>query len=125
MSRLDIDAMFAELADDVACCFPTAPEGGPREIRGRDTNRGFFSGVIRPMLATYAVTRMNVHLLGDDAEQIVADYASEGSLIDGSPYHNTYLALGMVRGGKIERWTEFCDPAPILRGIAALQAGTR
>jgi ketosteroid isomerase-like protein len=71
MSRLDIDAQFAELADDVVCAFPTAP-GGPQEIRGRDTNRAFYTTTIRPMIPTFSLTRIAVHPLADDLERVVA-----------------------------------------------------
>lgn len=123
LSRLDLDAMFEEIAPDVTCTFPTAPERGPREIRGRDTNRAFFSA-LRPIWVTFSLTRIDVHPLADDSARIVAEFASDGSLVDGSPYQNTYLALGRVRNGKIQEWQEFSDPAPLLRGLAALQAAT-
>jgi len=121
MSRLDVDAMFAELADDVVCSFPTAP-GGPQEIRGRDTNRAFYTTTIRPMIPTFSLTRIAVHPLADDPERVVAEFASEGSLVDGGPYRNTYLALVTVCDGKIAFYQEFSDPAPIERGVAALRA---
>jgi ketosteroid isomerase-like protein len=122
MSRRDVDAMFAELAPDVVCAFPTAP-GGPQEIRGQDTNRSFYSA-IRPMWSTFSLTHLAVHALADDPERVVAEFASEGSLVDGSPYQNRYLALGTVRDGLIQHWTEFSDPAPLQRGLAALHAAT-
>ncbi len=121
MSRLDIDAMFAQLAPEVVFAFPTAPGGGPREVQGKDINRAFFS-TIRPMWSTFSLTRIQVHPLADDPERLVAEFVSEGSLVDGSPYHNTYLALATVRDGKIQQWQEFSDPAPLQRGVAALQA---
>jgi ketosteroid isomerase-like protein len=122
MSRRDVDAMFAELAPDVVCAFPTAP-GGPQEIRGLDTNRAFYTA-IRPVWSSFALTRIVVHALADDPERIVAEFASDGTLVDGSPYRNSYLALGTVRDGLIQHWTEFSDPAPLQRGLGALQAAT-
>jgi len=122
MSRLDIDAQFAALADDVVCSFPTAPGDGPKEIQGKENNRAFFTSVIRPMWSAFRLTRIAVHPLADDPERVVAEFASEGSLVDGSPYRNTYLALMTVRDGTILSYQEFSDPAPIVRGIAALQS---
>ncbi len=121
MSRLDVDGMFAELAPDVRCAFPIAP-GGPQEIRGRDTNRTFYSTVIRPMTPTFSITRMELHALADAPERIVVEYASDGSMVDGSPYQNRYVALGIVRDGLIQEWTEYSDPTPIERAFAAVQA---
>lgn len=119
----DVDAMFAENAPDIICAFPTAP-GGPQEIAGWEANRAFYTSIIRPMTPTFSLTRIAVHTLADDPERVVAEFASDGSLVDGSPYRNTYLALGTVRDGKIQHWTEFSDPAPIQRAFAALQAAT-
>jgi ketosteroid isomerase-like protein len=56
------------------------------------------------------------------ADAFVAYYASSGSLIDGSPYRNPYLSLVRVSDGKIVEWIEFCDPEPLKRGAAVLQA---
>ena len=124
MSRLDVDAMFAEHAPDVTCAFPTAP-GGPQEIVGRDTNRAFYTANIRPMTPTFALTHIAVHPFADDPERVAAELASEGALVDGSPYRNTYLCLATVRDGKIQHWTEFSDPAPIARAFVALQASIK
>lgn len=121
LSRLDVDGMFAENASDIVCVFPTAP-GGPQEIVGWETNRTFYSTFIRPMTPTFSLTRIAVHPLGDDAERVVAEFESEATLVDGSPYRNRYLCLATVRDGKIQHWTEFSDPAPIERGLAVLRA---
>jgi len=119
----DLDAMFAALAPDVICAFPTAP-GGPQEITGREVNRDFYTTIIRPMTPTFVLTRIAVHALADDPERVVGEFASEATLVDGSPYRNRYLTLGTVRDGKTAHWTEFSDPAPIQRGLAALQAAS-
>jgi ketosteroid isomerase-like protein len=119
MSDRDVDAMFAENAPDLVASFPTAP-GGPQVIRGWDTNRSFYSTYIRPMWSTYAITRRELHALADDPNRIVVEYASVGSMVDGTPYQNRYLSLATVRNGKITEWTEYSDPAPIERAMAAL-----
>jgi len=121
MSRLDVDGMFAAQAPDIVCVFPTAP-GGPQEIRGWETNRAFYATVIRPMTPTFTITRMELHAFADDPARIVVEYASDGSLVDGSPYQNRYLSLATVRDGLIQRWTEYSDPAPIERAFAAVRA---
>ncbi|MCA1598197.1 MAG: nuclear transport factor 2 family protein [Chloroflexi bacterium] len=121
MSRRDVDGMFGAQTPDVVCTFPTAP-GGPQEIRGWETNRTFYATVIRPMTPTFAITHMELHALADDPARIVVAYASDGSLVDGSPYQNRYLALATVRDGLIAQWTEYCDPAPIERALAAVRA---
>jgi ketosteroid isomerase-like protein/quinol monooxygenase YgiN len=116
---LDVDAMFEEIADDAVWSFPAAPPGAPREVRGKPTNRAFFESLV-PMWTSFGLPQREVHALADDPHRVIAYYASSGSLIDGSPYGNTYLSLVTVRGGKIAHWIEFCDAAPLSRGVATL-----
>jgi ketosteroid isomerase-like protein len=52
---------------------------------------------------------------------VVAHYTSHGTLLDGSPYDNSYLSLVTVRCGRIVRWIEFCDPAPLVQGIRTMK----
>ncbi len=116
---LDVDGMFQEIGRDAVWLFPTAPAGAPRTVSGKETNRQFFDS-IRPMWATFDLTFTDVHALAGDDSRVVAHYASEGTLIDGSHYANSYLSLVTVEDGKIVRWIEFCDPAPLERGVAVL-----
>jgi ketosteroid isomerase-like protein len=101
---------------DVVCAFPTAP-GGPQEIRGRDTIRAFYT-TLRPMWSTFSLTQIAAHALADDPERVVAKFASEGSLVDGSPYQNRYLALGTVRDGTKVRFGN-CDFASAEGSLAS------
>ena len=116
---LDVDGMFAEIAPDAVWAFPTAPAGAPAEVAGKAGNRAFFES-LRPGWTAFRLTRRDVLPLAGDPERVIAHYASEGTLIDGSPYANTYLCLVHVRDGQIVRWTEFCDPAPLARAVGAL-----
>lgn len=118
---LDVDGMFAEIDENAVWRFPAGPPGAPPEIRGKSINRAFFES-IRPMWKTFDLTFLEVHALADNPHQVVAYYASSGSLIDGSPYRNTYMSLVRVSDGKIVEWIEFCDPEPLKRGAAVLQA---
>ena len=118
---LDVDGMFVEIADDAVWSFPAAPPGAPREVEGETANRSFFESLV-PMWTTFSLPQRQVHALLGDPDRVVASYASSGSLIDGSPYSNTYLSLVTVRGGKIVHWVEFCDAEPLMRGVATLTA---
>ena len=95
----------------------------PREVSGKETNRGFFESIL-PMWQSFRLTFVDVQALAGDGSRVVAHYASEATLIDGSPYANEYLSLVTVEDGKIVRWVEFCDPAPLERGIRVLFGGT-
>lgn len=123
-SRGDVDGMFAEMAPDLTIVFPAAP-GGPREVTGRETVREFFTTVTQHLTPTFALTNIAVHPLADDPQRVVAEFAAEGAMVDGQPYANSYLALVTVRDGKIQRWIEFFNPAPVERALAALQAAQR
>lgn len=74
------------------------------------------------MTSTFAITRMELHARADDPARVVVAYASEGAIVDGRPYRNRYLALATVRDGLIQHGTEYADPAPIGRALAAVQA---
>ncbi len=117
---LDVDGMFAEIDEDAVWRFPAGPPGAPPEVCGKSVNRAFFESM-RPMWETFDLTFAEVHPHADDPERVTAFYASSGSLIDGSPYRNTYLSRVRVSDGKIVEWIEFCDPEPLKRGAAVLQ----
>jgi ketosteroid isomerase-like protein len=119
LSARDLDAMCAELAPQATVAFPAAPEGAPQEVHGADANRKFLATIL-PMWTSLALTRTVVRALRDDPEQVIAEYESEGTLLDGSPYRNSYLTRAVVRSGQIELWREFFDPAPLVRALAAL-----
>jgi len=118
-AALDVDGMFEEIAEDAVWSFPAAPPGAPREMRGKAANRAFFESLV-PMWTSFSLPQRDVHALAGDPHRVVAHYASSGSLIDGSPYSNTYLSLVTVRDGKIVHWIEFCDAEPLSRGVATL-----
>jgi ketosteroid isomerase-like protein len=121
LSALDAPAMFGELSEDATCEFPACPPGAPRQFVGRAACEGFFSTMIRPMWSVFALTDVTVTALAGDPERAVAEYTSDGLLLDGSPYHNTYLSMFTVRDGKIQMWREYFDPDPLVRGIGVLQ----
>jgi uncharacterized protein len=121
LSRLDAQGMFAECSADLLSEFPACPAGAPRRFTTRQSVQEFFSAGIVPIWTEYTIERVAVHALADDPNTVVADYASTGTLQDGSPYQNSYLSLFTVRDGEIVRWLEYFDPAPLAHGVAVLQ----
>jgi ketosteroid isomerase-like protein len=113
---LDVDGMFAVIDSDAVWEFPAAPQGAPRRVQGWQQNRDFFE-VLKPMWTDFALTHSVVYAVADDPSLVVAHYKSHGTLLDGSSYDNSYLSLVTVRSGRIVRWIEFCDPAPLIQGI--------
>lgn len=100
-SVLDVDGMFEEIGPDARWIFPAAPPGAPREVAGKETNRAFFESIL-PMWRQFRLTFTDVHALADDSTRVVAHYASTGTLVDGSPYANSYLSAGHG-GGRQDR----------------------
>jgi ketosteroid isomerase-like protein len=118
---LDVDGMFEEIGPEARWVFPAAPPGAPREVSGKDRNRAFFES-LRPMWTAFELTFTDVNALAGGDSRVVAHYASRGTLLDGSQYTNTYLSLVTVKGGEIVEWIEFCDAAPLERGVDVMRA---
>ena len=121
---LDVDGMFAVIDHDAVWEFPAAPQGAPRRVEGWQENRDFFE-MLKPMWTDFALTHWSVYAIADDPSLVVAHYSSHGTLLDGSSYDNSYLSLVTVRSGRIVRWIEFCDPAPLIQGIGIMQEHPR
>ncbi len=120
-TALDVDGMFSVIDQDAVWEFPTGPEGAPRTVQGWRNNREFFE-MLKPMWAEFRLVWWHVYSVEGDPSLVVAHYASQGTLLDGSSYRNSYLSLVRVRAGRIVHWIEFSDPEPLVRGIRILQA---
>ncbi len=92
--------MFERIGPDAVWVFPAAPAGAPRKVSGKENNCEFFES-IHLMWAAFDLTFNEVHALAGDNSRVVAHYASEGTLIDGNRYSNSYLSLVTVEDGKI------------------------
>ncbi|HEY1968547.1 MAG TPA: nuclear transport factor 2 family protein [Pseudonocardia sp.] len=116
LKTLDLEAMMAELDDDVVLELPVAPEGMPKRVAGKDAFRDFFGPVAAGLWSEIAFPTLEVR--GEaDPELVIAEYTSKGIFKNGQPYQNTYVNLCRVRKGKIVETKEFFDPIALLAGL--------
>jgi ketosteroid isomerase-like protein len=111
--------MLSAISDDFTLELPTAPPGLPREVSSK-VNFHELMSTMTAMWAEFRLTRWAVHPIRGG--RVVAEYASRGKNLDRSDYANTYLAMVTVDQGKITRWQEFFDPAPVVHAAAVAKA---
>ena len=116
LRRLDPEAMFAELDEDVVLELPVAPEGMPKRVEGKKAFAEFFAPVAAGLWKEIRFPTLDVRAEADP-ELVVAEYTSEGIFANGRPYANTYVNLCRVRGGKIVETKEFFDPLALIAGL--------
>ena len=117
LRRMDPEAMFAEVAEDLVLELPLAPEGMPKRVEGKAAFVEFFGGVAGGLWKEISFPTLDVR--GEaDPERVIAEYTSVGTFANGKPYANTYVNLCRVRDGKIVETAEFFDPLALLAGLA-------
>lgn len=116
LRRMDPEAMFAEVADDMVLELPVAPKGMPRRVEGKAAFVAFFGGAAAGLWKEISFPTLDVRAEADP-ERVIAEYTSEGTFANGRPYANTYVNLCRVRGGKIVWTAEFFDPIALLAGL--------
>jgi ketosteroid isomerase-like protein len=65
---------------------------------------------------------ITVHSLTAEEDRVVAEFTSEGTLVNGDTYHNEYLFLFRVRDGRIAYVGEYFDPDVVREKIAPAMA---
>jgi ketosteroid isomerase-like protein len=73
----------------------------------------------------FKLARLDVNTLADSETRVLAEYTSEGTNVDGTPYRNTYATLVEVVDGKITVFQEFFDPAPLANSMKILAAASQ
>jgi hypothetical protein len=66
--------------------------------------------------------KITIHSLTAEEDRVVAEFTSEGTLVNGDLYHNEYLFLFRVRDGRIAYVGEYFDPAVVREKIAPAMA---
>jgi uncharacterized protein len=111
------EVVFADLfAADGVLAYPFAPPGQPRELRGRDTIRGYFArrGQSRELFAMEGAE--SVVRETTDPEVVVTEITHHGwSHVTGAPYRFTALGIMRVRDGEIVRYDDYMDPIALAR----------
>jgi ketosteroid isomerase-like protein len=122
--RFEFDVMPAFMDDDVQLLLPTAPAGIERELIGREAFTAFLHQV-KLVWKDFKIVRFDVNAFEDSETRVLAEYTSEGTNVDGTPYRNTYATLVEVVDGKITVFQEFFDPAPLANAIQILAAASQ
>jgi ketosteroid isomerase-like protein len=127
LSRGDGETALAMVTDDFELHLPTAPRGVPKLISGRD-GLAAMVGNIGNTFTGIDVRIVHADAFAGDPDRGVMRTEVTATNRDGTPYRNDYVILMERVDGRIRRWTEYYDPAPMVRTLdalrAALKAGT-
>jgi uncharacterized protein len=116
-------AVFADLfAVDGVMAYPFAPPGHPRELRGREAVRAFFSGR-GPSRELFAMEGVEAKAWEtDDPEVVVSEITHYGqSNVTNAPYRFTALGVIRVRDGEIVHYDDYMDPIALARLLGRTQ----
>lgn len=107
LERLDIPSFMNVWADGARQLMPLSPEGFPRELNGKDAIFNQYKGLPE----NYSSMRFPRRVFAtDDPHKVIAQYHGIIPLKDGGEYNNNYVGVFEIRGGKVERFTEYFDP---------------
>ena len=65
---------------------------------------------------------ITIHSLTSEEDRVVAEFTSDGILVNGDVYHNAYLFLFRVRDGRIAYVGEYFNPDIVRKKIAPAMA---
>ncbi|GAA2405129.1 hypothetical protein GCM10010191_11130 [Actinomadura vinacea] len=116
----DFAAMATLLHPEAALVMPYAPDGFPRETRGRDAVIDFIRQV-PDLIDPENLHDVVIHGWGDDPNELVAEYKSATRVkATGLPYANDYIVRITLADGMIIRFAEYYDPIKL---VVALGGG--
>ena len=117
VGALDLDALADTFADDVVMDLPYAPPGFPTRVDGKEGVTGFFAA-LPEMITPLAFHDYELHLLADDAESVLAHYASDARIrTTDRPYRNSYVSRFRVTDGAIIWFAEYFDPLVLVEAL--------
>ena len=108
LEEMDLDAWIDLWAEDGRQEMPFAPEGFPREVRGKDALYRHYSDLPNAY-SKMAFPDLTVRPMRD-AEWALAEYRGEIDFKAGGSYNNTYAGLFHVQDGKLKLFREYFDP---------------
>lgn len=124
LASADLAAVLREVTEEFVVEMPAAPRGAQRTITGRD-ELATLLGHVTTTWKRVRLLRVAVHPLADDPDRVLAEYALEGVNLDDTTYRNEYTTVITFRDGKVARFVEYFDPAPITQALDALRAHRR
>lgn len=121
LSQGDGETALAMVTDDFELHLPTAPKGVPKLISGRD-GLAAMVGNIGNTFTDIGVRIVHADAFAGDPDRGVMQTEVTATNRDGTRYRNDYVILMERVDGLIRRWTEYYDPAPMVRTLDALRA---
>ena len=115
LSAKDMDAWAALWAEDAVQEMPFAPEGFPREVRGKPALVRHYSNLPATSGRMVFLDRVERPLL--DPDFVLLEYRGEIEILPtGRRYDNTYAGLfGFDRQGLIRLFREYFDPNVLVK----------
>lgn len=103
-----VDDAIACLADDVVQDMPYSPPGYPKQLRGVETMRGLWTGLLKAVRSiTYTIEEIRSF---DDPRWAFAEFTAELVQPSGKTYSNHYFTFFHAEGGRITIYRELYDP---------------
>jgi ketosteroid isomerase-like protein len=121
LSRLDFDAIFSLIADDIEGYFPYLPDPYPKRTRGRAEFESVFA-FPSTVLTEFSWTSMEILTTEQPPGVVVARASSVGTLRNGASYSNDYVFFVRTVDPKLVEYREYFDVARLLLAIAALES---
>ncbi|WP_433933554.1 nuclear transport factor 2 family protein [Sorangium cellulosum] len=120
----DMERWLDLFADDATVEFPYAPAvGAPAVLEGKAAIRGHFEGILERFrdlsfrdVRRYATTDPDVALAEVHGSAII--------LPAGRRYEQDYVMLVTTRNGKVARYREYWNPAPVLEAFGDVNAAS-
>lgn len=104
----DRDAVRGVFAEDATWEYPgDLPLS--RTWRGRDAIVGDFLGGVRTLLRPGTPLMLELTNLISDGNQVIAEWTSRATALNGRAYHNRNIAVFAVHDGKITSVREYTD----------------
>lgn len=119
LDRLDFDAFFELLSDDVEGYFPYLPEPYPKRAQGREEFQQVFA-LASSLFAAFSWTSIEVFTTEQDPAVVIARASSAATLRNGDPYTNDYVFFVRAVDGKVAEYREYFDLARLLTAVATL-----
>ncbi len=121
LGRGDVSAWLDMFAEDGAMEFPFAPDGYPKQVRGKAALAAYLAGFPHRFRIDRVVTFV-VHPVADPNLAIV-EFSVEGTAIPtGRPYHQSYVGIITLREGKIVNYRDYWNPLTSLIALGGLDA---
>lgn len=119
LRALDIEAMLAEVADDMVLELPYMPAPLPKRVETKQGLKEFFGPLAGGLWKEITFSEFDVKAYAD-GEGVIAEYSSTGTFANGAPYEQVYANICRVKAGKIVYTKEFFDPTAFTPGLEGM-----